>query len=187
MAAKATIICFVITFIILGGIAVLIAWLADKMKSPTFSVDQAAVNDYNFTADNRLNATFTVVVRSHNRDSKYKIDYNVVVVSVYHNGYTLAYDTLGPYFQHHGDDILFTAQPKAQNVMISDPGLARDIRNETRAGRFELEIRVRAAVRYEVKRWKHKNYTLRIICIPVLIGLSSGKSSQSTKCDIDRY
>lgn len=165
----------------------MIAWLADKMKTPTFSLDQAAVEDYNFTADNRLNATFTVVVRSHNRDPKYKIDYRVIVVSVYHSGYTLAYDTLGPYTAPHGADIIFTAQPTARNVMIANSGMARDVRNETRARELGFEVRVRAAVRYEVKRWKHKNYTLRITCTPVLISLSSGKSSQSTKCDVDRY
>ncbi|XP_048493037.1 uncharacterized protein LOC125493610 [Beta vulgaris subsp. vulgaris] len=188
MGKLATIICFVITFLLLGGIAVLIAWLADKMKSPMFSIDQANINGYNFTADNHLNATFILEVRSHNRDSKYQIKYDLIVVSVYHSGYTLAYDSnLGPFTQHHGEDIVFTAQPRARNVLIRNSELAGDIRNEARAEKLGLEVHVRAAVRYEVARWKHKSYVLRIICTPVFVGLSSGKGSQSTICDVDRF
>lgn len=185
--AKSMILCFVITFLVLGGVAVFIAWLADKMKSPTFYLDQATINGYNFTTNNQFNANFTLAVRSHNRDPKYRIDYNVIVVSVYHSGFTLAYDTLGPYTQSHGDDIIFTAQPIARNVRILDAGVVGSIKNETRAGQLGFEVRVRAAVRYEVKRWKHKKYILRIICTPVLISLTSGKPSQSIKCEVDRF
>ncbi|KAK9705589.1 hypothetical protein RND81_07G068600 [Saponaria officinalis] len=167
--------CAAITFIILGGLALLIAWLADKMKSPTFTIDQVTVNGYNFsTTTNHLNATFTVAVRSHNRDSKYKIKYHVVAVSVYHTSdYALGFETLGPYSQGHGSYIIFSARPVARDVPVTDPEVARAIREENRVGEVRVEVRVRASVRYEVKGWKHKHFTL--------------KTNQSTNCDVDRF
>ncbi|XP_074278946.1 uncharacterized protein At1g08160-like [Silene latifolia] len=188
MGKSGTITCAATTFIILGGIALLIAWLADKMKSPTFSIDQAAVSGYNFSTTNYVNATFTVVVHSHNRDPKYKIIYHVVAVSMYHtNDYALGYETLGPYTQDHGDDLLFSARPVSQNVPISDPDVVKAMRNETKAGELRVQVRVRASVRYEVKGWKHKHFTLKVICSPVVINLTSGKTNQSTNCDVDRF
>jgi len=185
--AKVAITCTVITLVFLGGLAVLVAWLADRTKPPAFSVASAIVTSFNFSTTNRLNATFSLSLTAHNRDPKYSIIYHVIVVSVHHTGYTLAYDSVPPFTQPHERTTAFTARPTAQNVIVSDPDVARQMRNEARAGQLGLEVRARAAVMFEVKRWKHRHYTLKVICSPVGVVFGSHKSFQRTDCDVHRY
>ncbi|KAJ8429722.1 hypothetical protein Cgig2_013794 [Carnegiea gigantea] len=182
--ANVAITCAVITLVFLGGLAVLIAWLADRTKAPAFSVATATITGFNFSTTNRLNATFSLSITAHNRDPKYFIIYHVIVVSVHHSGYTLAYQSVSSFTQPHGDATAFTAQPTAQDVIVSDPDVARQMRNETQAGQLGLEVLVRAAVRFQVTRWKHRHYTLKVICSPVGVDFGSGKRFQRTDCHI---
>ena len=155
----------------------MVAWLADRMKAPAFTIDRATITSYNFTGDNLLNATVSLTLRSHNCDPKYTIKYEVVVVSVYHNGFTLAYDDLGgPFMQAHGRDITFEALPTAQNVSVCDPEIVEEFRNETKKGQLKLEVGLRAQLRFEIEGWKHRHYILKVICSPVLLNLTSGSS-----------
>ncbi|KAL9247592.1 hypothetical protein vseg_021009 [Gypsophila vaccaria] len=186
--SKGTTCWLALLIIVLGGVAVLIAWSVDKPKNPTFYINQGSINDYNLNSNNTLNATFTLVVQSHNRDPKYNINYNNIMVAIFHDAYSLAYVTnMGPYTQKHGKDLTFTALPVARDSKILESDVAVDLRNQTRSGRLDLEVRIRANVRFEVKRWKHKRYTLAIVCSPLVINLASGKTFEGTDCSVDRF
>jgi len=186
--AKLWVIIIVINLIILGCAAVFIAWLADRVKFPEFAIDQGAINHFNFTNDNFLSANFIFVVRSHNIDSKYSVFYDHVAVSVYHDNYSLAYETLIHFAENNRkDDIVFTSHPIAKNVTISDGLVAANIRNETKSSHLELEVMIRASVMFEKKRWKKKQYLLKMICDPVVINLNTGKTVNRTDCIIDNY
>ncbi|XP_074293249.1 uncharacterized protein At1g08160-like [Silene latifolia] len=188
MGKGTTICCIGFTFLVLAGVAVLIAWSVDKVRTPSFSINQASISDYNLTSDNRLNATFMLVVKSHNHDPKYTIKYNSIMVAIFHDTYTLAYVTnVGPWIQHHGEDFVFTSQPVARNFTILDSAVAADLRNETNEGQLKFDVRIRTYVRFEVKGWKRKGYTLGIVCAPLVINLASGKTFEGTNCNVDRF
>ncbi|XP_048492726.1 uncharacterized protein At1g08160-like [Beta vulgaris subsp. vulgaris] len=188
MVNRTCVIIIIVNIILLGGGAIFIAWYSDHMEFPSFSVEQGAINAYNFTAKNHLDATFIFVVRSHNRDPKYDIEYKQVVVSVYHpNGYSLTYENESPYIEHHGNGSFFTAHAVAHDVLVSDADVAADLRNGTVSGHLDVEVRVRAKVRYEVKRWKHKNYLLKAICSPVVLNFTTWKTFNKTYCNVDSF
>lgn len=188
MSRKVCFIIILVNIILLGGAAVFIAWYSDHMVFPSITVEQGAINAYNFTSDNRLNATFIFVVHSKNRDPKYTIEYNQVVVSVYHvNGYSLTYENESPYVEHHGNGTFFTAHPVAHDVVINDTNVANTIRNETMGGHLDLEVRVRAKVKFEVRRWKHRHYLIKAICTPVIVNFTTWKTSSKTYCYVDSF
>ncbi|KAJ8426623.1 hypothetical protein Cgig2_027970 [Carnegiea gigantea] len=179
MANRAMWTCVVITMLSLGAMSILIAWLADRMKPPAFTIERSTITSYDFTGDNLLNATVSLTLRSHNCDPKYTIKYEVVVVSAYHNGFTLAYDDLGgPFTQAPGHDITFGAQLTAQNVSMHNPDVVEEFRNETRKGQLKLEVGLRAQLRFEVEGWKHRHYILKVICSPVVLNLTSARNMQ---------
>ncbi|KAK9690056.1 hypothetical protein RND81_09G101400 [Saponaria officinalis] len=188
MNKKASCYCILFIILVLGGVAVLIAWAVDKPKNPTFFINQASINDFNLNSDNRLNATFTLVVQSHNRDPKYTINYNYIMVAIFHDTSTLAYvPNVGPYKQDHGEDLIFTVQPLSRNFKISESDVAADLRNEMKSGQLNFEVRIRAYVKFQVKGWKRKRYTLGIVCAPLLINLASMKTFEGTDCSVDRF
>ncbi|XP_021733032.1 uncharacterized protein At1g08160-like [Chenopodium quinoa] len=188
MAKKVCVIIVIVNLILLGGAAVFIAWYSDHMVFPSFSVEQGAINEYKFNATNHLNAKFIFIVHSQNNDPKYDITYNKVVVSVYHlNGYSLTYEAENPYTVHHRNSTFFTAHPVAHDVVVSDKGIAEEIRNETMAGHLDLEVRVRVDVKYEVKGWKKKEYLLKAICSPVVVNFTTWKTFNKTYCNVDSF
>lgn len=178
----------IVNLILLGGGAVFIAWYSDHMVFPSFAVEQGAIKGYNFTATNRLNATFIFIIHSRNNDPKYDITYNQVVVSVYLlNGYSLTYESESPYTEQHGNGTFFTTHSTAREVVVTEPSAAEEIRNQTMAGHLELEVRVRVNVRYEVKRWKRKHYLLKAICSPVVFNFTTWKTFNKTFCNVDSF
>ncbi|KAL9241266.1 hypothetical protein vseg_015397 [Gypsophila vaccaria] len=186
--SKTCTVIILVNFFILGGAAIFIAWLADRIKFPQFDIDQAALNGFNLTNDNIFSVNFIFIVRSHNRDSKYTIFYDHIAVSVYHDNYSLAYETLGHFAENdRRDDIVFTSHPVARDVLIKDDRVAENIRNESKLTYVDFEVVIRVFVRFECKGWKRKQYLLKSVCAPLVIDLHTGKSLKRTDCYLDNY
>lgn len=73
--------------------------------------------------------------------------------------------------------------------MAKDVGLfgdvGRQIRREKGTGQIEVEVNVKARIRFKVGVWKSSRRTLRIECEPVLVRLSSSNGFERTPCDVD--
>ncbi|KAJ8750336.1 hypothetical protein K2173_014251 [Erythroxylum novogranatense] len=172
----------ILALIVLVGLAVLITWLAIKPKRLLYTIDDGSINNFNINTDH-LNATFGLVIMAHNPNHKISIYYDSIEVSVGVNGQTVAFNTLEPFYQPRKNMTRLDAKLESRDVALSS-SLSRDLRLEKRSGQAELDVRIKARIRYKIGVLKLRHRTLKIEC-PVIINFSSSKGFERVYCDID--
>lgn len=173
-----------LALIILVGIAVLIIWLVLKPKHLEYSVEDAAIHNFNLTDANHLYANFDFTLRAYNPNSKVSIYYDSVEVSVRYEDQTLATNAVQPFLQPHKNVTRMHVRLTAQTVALYE-SVPKDIRLERSSGDIELDVLVRARIRFKVGVWKSKHRTMKILCSPVLVNFSKAKSFERASCDVE--
>ncbi|CAL5432241.1 unnamed protein product [Camellia sinensis] len=175
-------ICMVlIALIVLIGLAVLIIWLSLKPKKPRYSIENASISNLNI-ANNHLNGTFNFVIRAFNPNSKVSIYYDKVEVYVFYDKDKLAASAGQPFFQPHRNETNLDEKLVAQNVTLTGK-VVKDLGLEKAAGNVELDVQMKAKVRFKYGSWKTGHRRLRVFCSPVFVQ-SSKKNSQTTDCHV---
>ncbi|XP_057479668.1 uncharacterized protein At1g08160-like [Actinidia eriantha] len=179
-----TIAIVLLALIILVGLSVLIIWLAVRPKRLFYTVEEGSIHGFNLTQNNHLNATFNFVIRAYNPNTKVSIYYDKVEAYVFYYDETMAFTTVDPFFQPRRN-----VTHLGLNLMVRDVALeraaARDLRLKKSSGEVELDIRVKAKIRFKVGVWKSRHRTLRILCSPTMVHFSSSKGFKRTYCDVD--
>ncbi|BAT86988.1 hypothetical protein LR48_Vigan09g252700 [Vigna angularis] len=174
----------ILALIILVGIAVIIVWLVLKPKKLEYSVENAAIHNFNLTDANHLYANFDFTIRSYNPNSRVSIYYDSVEVSVRYEDQTLATNAVQPFFQSHKNVTRLHVGLTAQTVALYE-SVPKDLKLEKSSGDIELDVLVRARIRFKVGSWKSKHRVLRIFCSPVLLHFSKAKSFQRVPCEVE--
>lgn len=174
----------ILALIILVGIAVIIIWLVLKPKHLEYSVENASIHNFNLTNSNHLYANFDFTLRSYNPNSRVSLYYDSVEVSVRYEDQTLATSSVQPFLQPHKNVTRLYPKLTAQTVALYDP-VPKDLRLERSSGDIELDVLVRARIRFKVGAWKSKHRVMRIFCSPVLVHFSKAKSFERTSCEVD--
>ncbi|PSR89913.1 Late embryogenesis abundant protein, LEA-14 protein [Actinidia chinensis var. chinensis] len=179
-----TIAIVLLALIILVGLSVLIIWLAVRPKRLVYTVEEGSIHGFNLTQNNHLNATFNFVIRAYNPNTKISIYYDKVEAYVFYYDETVAFTTVDPFFQPRRN-----VTHLGLNLMARDAALegaaAKDLRLKKSSGEVELDIRVKAKIRFKVGVWKSRHRTLRILCSPTMVHFSSSKGFKRTYCDVD--
>lgn len=178
-----TIAMVLLALIVLVGVAVLIIWLAVRPKRLVYTIEDGSIHGFNLT-NNHLNATFNLVIRSYNPNSKVSIYYDKVEVLVSYDDQNVAFNTVAPFFQPRRNVTHLGVKLVAQDVALYG-AVAKDLGLEKSSGEVELDVRVKAKIRFKVGVWKSRHRTMRILCSPTLVHFSSSKSFDRTYCDID--
>lgn len=172
-----------LVLIVLVGLAVLIIWLVIKPRNLKYSIEDGSIKGFNLT-DNHLNSNFSFVLRGHNPNGKVSIYYDKIEVSVLYDDQTVAFDTVEPFFQPHGN-----VTRLGLNLVAKDASLvktaAKDLSLEKSSGEVEWEVKMKAKIRFKVGSWKLRRRTMRVTCEPVLVHFSSSKAFERTTCDVD--
>ncbi|CAK9150476.1 unnamed protein product [Ilex paraguariensis] len=172
-----------LALIVLVGLAVIIIWLAVKPKRMVYSIEDGSIHGYNLT-NNQLNATFKFVLRAYNPNTRVSIYYDKIEVTVSYDDTTLAFNSVDPFFQHHRNVTKKGLTLVAQGAALYG-SVARDLGLEKSSGKVELELRLKAKIRFKVGVWKSRKRTLRLLCAPLMVPLSSRKGFTRTLCDVD--
>ncbi|KAJ9699339.1 hypothetical protein PVL29_008103 [Vitis rotundifolia] len=172
----------ILALIVLVGLVVLIIWLVVKPKGLAYDIENGSIHGFSLS-DNHLNATFDFVLRAYNPNRKVAIYYDSMQVSVAYDDQTVASNGVQPFFQRHRNVTRLEVQLVAQSLLLSGP-VSKDLQRERSSGKVELEVRVKARIRFKVGTWKSKHRTLRVFCLPV-VHFSSHKDFGRTKCEID--
>ena len=173
----------ILVFIILVCIAVLITWLVVMPKRLKYSVEDAATHNFNITDANYLHANFDFTIRAYNPNHKVSIYYDTVEVSVRYEGQTLATNAVHPFFQSHKNVTSLQVRLTAQTVALYGT-VPKDLRLEKTSGDIELDVLVRARIRFKVGKWESQHRHMRILCSPVLVHFSRDKSFGRTPCHV---
>lgn len=172
-----------LALIILVSLAVLIIWLTVKPKRLIYTIEDGSIHGYNLT-NNQLKANFDFILRAYNPNTKLSIYYDKMEVSVYYDDQTVAFDTVSPFFQPHRNVTRLGLKLVAKDVTLFQSA-AKDLSLEKSSGEVELDVKVKARIRFKVKAWKSRRRTMRVSCKPVLVHFSSSKGFERSFCDVD--
>ncbi|KAK9665913.1 hypothetical protein RND81_14G145300 [Saponaria officinalis] len=174
---------FCLVLILIIGLAILIAWLAIKPKKLQYSIDEGWIRDYNLS-NGQLSSTFNFVIRTYNPNRKTSVYYNKMEVTVLYRGQTVAFDTIEPFFQPRRNVTRLMFQNTAHNVVLP-PNIVRDLKVERTGGEVDLDVKIRAKLKFKVGVWKSRHYKLKALCSPVIVNFSNDTKSQPRDCDVD--
>ncbi|PSR86542.1 Late embryogenesis abundant protein, LEA-14 protein [Actinidia chinensis var. chinensis] len=179
-----TIAMVLLTLIIIVGLSVVIIWLAVRPKRLVYTMEEASIHGFNLAKNNHLNATFNFVIRAYNPNTKVSIYYDKVEAYVFYYGETVAFTTVNPFFQPRRNVTHLRLNLVARDSAL-EGAAARDLMLDKSLGAVELDVRVKAKIRFKVGVWKSGHRTLRIVCSPTLVHFSSSKRFERTFCDVD--
>lgn len=174
---------FLLALIVIVGVTVLVIWLVIKPKRLVYTIEDGSIQKFNVT-NNHLNSTFNFVIRAHNPNGQASIYYDSIEVSVSYDDQNIAFNTLQPFHQPTRNVTRLETTLVAQNAALSE-SLSKDLKLERQSGKVLLDVHVKATIRFKVGVWKSGDRTLRILCSPVVVHLSSSKNFERTECDID--
>ncbi|OAY38107.1 uncharacterized protein At1g08160 [Manihot esculenta] len=173
----------ILALIVLMGLAVLITWLIIKPKQLVYTIENGTVSNFNLNY-NHLNASFDFKITVHNPNRRVSVYYDSFDVSLSYDDQTIAFNTLEPFHQPRRNVTQLETKVEARDAALSG-GLSKDLRHEKQSGKIQLDVRIKARIRFKVGIWKTKHRTLRVLCPSVIAHFSSSKISQRTYCDID--
>ncbi|XP_052186983.1 uncharacterized protein At1g08160 [Diospyros lotus] len=174
---------FFLALIVIVGLAVLIIWLAIKPKKLVYTVEKGTIHGFNLTHA-QLNATFDFAIRAHNPNTKVAVYYDKVEAFVSYDDEKVGFGSLSPFFQPRRNVTHLELRLAAQNVTLYE-NAERDLRLEKSAGEMELDLHLKARIRFKVGKWKSRHYHMKILCSPAMARFSSSKPFQATRCDVD--
>lgn len=175
---------FLLGLIVIVGVAVLILWLIVKPKRLVYTIEGASIHNYNLSNNSHLNSTFDFTIRAYNPNGRASIYYDSIEVSVAYESQNIAFTTLEPFHQPTRNVTHLEANLVAQNIAVSK-SISNDLKHDKSNGHVELDVRVKAKIRFKVGLWKSDHRTLRVICSPVTVRFSSSKNFERTDCEID--
>ncbi|KAL2937481.1 hypothetical protein RDABS01_020930 [Bienertia sinuspersici] len=174
---------FCIGLIVIVGLAILITWLAIKPKKLQYSVDEGWIKDYNLT-NSELTSTFNFVLRTYNPNHKTSVYYDKMEVTVYYRGQAVANDKVAPFYQPKQNVTRLMFQKATKNYNLPQ-GVVRDLKAERTGGEVDLDIKIKAKIRFKVGIWKSRHYKLKVLCSPVVVNFSNDKRFQNKDCEVD--
>ncbi|KAG1355019.1 putative NDR1/HIN1-like protein 2 [Cocos nucifera] len=172
-----------LVFLILVGLAILIFWLVVRPSSLRYSVDDASIHGFNLTA-NELNASFNLTLRADNPNHRVGVYYDTFDVEVWISDQRVAFTEVAPFYQGHRNVTTIEVDPIARSVPLLT-SVADNIKHDRTAGVVEMEVRVRASIRFKVGLAKTKHYTMTVDCSPVVVHLAQSTRFAKTYCDVD--
>ncbi|XP_054813834.1 uncharacterized protein At1g08160-like [Prosopis cineraria] len=174
----------ILALVILLGIAVLITWLVLKPRGLVYTVENASIHNFNLTDANHLYANFDFTIRSYNPNSRVSFYYDSVEISAKYKDQTLATNGVQPFFQSHRNVTRLQVRLTSQTVALYG-SMPKDLRLEKRSGDIELDVLMKARIRFKVRLWKSEERTMRIFCSPVLVHFSESKGFERVYCDVE--
>ncbi|XP_049411894.1 uncharacterized protein At1g08160-like [Solanum stenotomum] len=173
----------VLTIIVIVGLTILVIWLSVKPRRPIYSIENASLHNYNMTKNEHLYGNFNFTLKAYNPNSRVSIYYDSIEVKLFYNSLQIAFNNAETFFQPHRNVTYLDLFLSAKDVALYGD-IARDLKTERTSGAVEVEIKVRAKIRFKVGIWKSSHRKLKLSCSP-RVPASSTKSSQISPCDLD--
>ncbi|XP_010521716.1 PREDICTED: uncharacterized protein At1g08160-like [Tarenaya hassleriana] len=167
--------CIIIAVLVLAllvGLALLITWLTLRPKRLVFTVEAASLQDFALTNDDHLTAKFNYVVKSYNPEKHLSVRYHSMRVSTAHRNQSVAHEEISPFKQPPKNETRIDARLVSNSVALSKYN-AKDLRAEKREGKIEMDVYITARVSYKVWIWRSRRRTLKAVCSPVTLNVTS--------------
>ncbi|XP_068662341.1 NDR1/HIN1-like protein 1 [Aristolochia californica] len=165
-----------LAFIILVLLIVFIIWLVLRPTKPRFSLQDAAVYQFNLSGPNLLTTTVQISLVSRNPNDRIGVYYDrLVVYASYRNQQVTLGTVLPSTYQGDNDVIVWSPFLNGASVPVS-PYLGLAIGQDQTVGYYILNIKVDGRVRWKVGTWISGGYHLYVNC-PAYFRLDSHSDS----------
>ncbi|XP_019258755.1 PREDICTED: uncharacterized protein At1g08160-like [Nicotiana attenuata] len=118
-----------------------------------YSIENTSVHNYNLTNNDHLNANFKFGLRAYNPNKRISIYYDNIEVKLFFNYQPISSNDVEPFFQPHRNVTRLDLSLPAKDVVLYDD-IAREFKTERSAGVVEVEVKIRAKIRFKVGVWK---------------------------------
>ncbi|XP_077226211.1 uncharacterized protein At1g08160-like [Tasmannia lanceolata] len=172
----------ILALIVLIGLLVLIIWLTVKPKKLVYTIEDGSVHGFNL-ADKTLNATFDLTLRADNPNTRIAIYYDSIEVSVWYEDQIITISDVRPFFQPRRNATRLEVKAVAQSTPVLQT-VYNDLRHDKSKGEVQLEVRMKARIRFKMAKVKSRHYTLKAYCYPV-VHFNPSKPFERTFCDVD--
>jgi len=178
---------FLITFIIVIGVAALVIWLVLRPSTLKVYVETVSVPKFNVTG-NGLNSSIALMMSIRNGNKKIGIYYDVLHFSAYYGGSEMiGYTQVEGFYQGHKNTSTVDA------VLTSDPSLvlpstvSNSLASDKSVGVVDVEVRMRSRIRVKVGKIKSRRFTMKAKCHLSLPLNNTSGAFQGTKCKVDYH
>lgn len=167
------------------GLVVLIIWLVLKPHKMIYSIENSSIHNYNLTNNNHLSANFNFTIRAYNPNKRISIYYDNIDVKLFFNSQPIAFNNMiEPFYQPHRNVTHLNVSLLTNDVALYGD-VARDFKTQRSGGDVEVEMKIRAKIRFKVGAWKSNHRKVKILCTPRVNFSNSRKNSKSFPCDVD--
>uniref|UniRef100_A0A3Q7IZ80 Late embryogenesis abundant protein LEA-2 subgroup domain-containing protein n=1 Tax=Solanum lycopersicum TaxID=4081 RepID=A0A3Q7IZ80_SOLLC len=173
-----------LTLLIVVGIVVLIIWLVLKPHKMVYSIENSSIHDYNLTNNNHLSGNFNFTLRAYNPNKRISIYYDHIDVKLFFNSQPIAFSNIEPFYQRRRNVTHINVSLPTNDVALYGD-IARDFKTQRSGGNVEVEVKIRAKIRFKVGAWKSSHRKLKILCTPTVNYSDSRKNYKSFPCDAD--
>lgn len=143
-------------------------------------VDSGSIQHLELT-NTQLNASFKFGVRAYNPNKRVSVYYDSISATVGFGDQDLAFGVVKPFYQPTKDVTRMYVELAAQNIPLHN-SVSKDLLLEKSAGEMDLDLWIKARIRFKVGAWKSTHRTLRIRCSPVIVYLSKPYPFKNTTC-----
>ncbi|XP_010557369.1 PREDICTED: uncharacterized protein At1g08160-like [Tarenaya hassleriana] len=167
--------CIIIALLIsalLVALAFFITWLTLKPKRLVYTVEAASLQDFSLTNSDHLNAKFDYVIVSRNPEKHVTVRYHSMRVSTAHHNQSVAHQEISPFRQPPKNETRIETLLVSKSVALSKYN-AKDLRAEKSKGVIEMDVHITARVSYKVGIFRSRRRTLKAVCSPVMLNVTS--------------
>ncbi|CAN4120405.1 unnamed protein product [Withania somnifera] len=155
-----------LTLLIIVGIVVLIIWLVLRPHKILYSIENSSIHNYNLTNNNHLNANFNFTIRAYNPNKRVSIYYDYIEVKLFSDSQSIAFNNIiQPFYQPHRNVTHLNVSLSVNDVALYED-IAHDFKTQRSSGNVEVEMKIRAKIRFKVGKWKSSHRKLKILCTP---------------------
>ncbi|XP_068664132.1 NDR1/HIN1-like protein 10 [Aristolochia californica] len=178
----------IVSLIIIAGIIALIVWLALRPAKIKVHVQTAELSQFNLTNGNLLHYNLSLSVSVRNPNKRIGIYYDRLEARAFYKGHRLDSRFLPTFYQGHKNTTMLYPAFNGQQLVVLDSQDVNDFEQQRREGRFEVDVKIYARIRFKVGKVKTNHYTPDAECelrMPLTTGGSAVGGFSRTKCDID--
>ncbi|XP_051134222.1 NDR1/HIN1-like protein 1 [Andrographis paniculata] len=164
-----------LTFLILAGVTVAVAWLVLRPSKPHFVLQNVVVFDLNLTAGDSVTANFQVTVASRNPNGRIAVNYDRLVAGAAYRGQQITLPTRLPAtYQAGKETIVWSPFLYGPQIPVA-PYVGVSLRQDQIAGTVLVTVRVGGGIRWKVGTVVSWKYRLTVNC-PVYLNFPARKN-----------
>lgn len=164
-----------ITFFIVAGCVIFIAWLVLRPRMPEFRVQSVKVTNFSVVDSQHVSGTWQVGLLATNPNKKMKISYGTMNTELLYKSEFITATRIPPFDQGTRNQTVLNTVFSADNAYVATAAV-NDLNSDRTKGNVAFRIRGQALVRFRSGWWRARRRLLRVLCEDLAVGLSSSSN-----------